>query len=365
MSGIDGCGEELGALLRLVMLSDCGPRRLRGLLDGRTPIEAVSILSQRRFEVLRPALTGCRGVDLPLIERWARQVEGLDGDELLERHRRSGIHVEGPDLLASGEPWVSDPEPPMVLFRRGEPVDLSVPRVAVVGTRRCTAYGRAVARELVSGGAAGIDGEAQRAALDAGGRVVGVVGSGLDQVYPRSNAGLWHRLGEESTLLSEYPLGVEPARWRFPARNRLIAALSDLVVVVESADRGGSLYTVDAALERGRAVAAVPGPVTSVTSAGPNRLLVDGAFPVRGVPDVVCLLGCPPAPAGSDGGSAVGHPADAAVAWLLDALGWEAATVDELVLRTGRGLAAVTAALGELRATGAVNEIGGWWERLR
>ena len=121
---------------------------------------------------------------------------------------------------------------------------------------------------MVSGLATGIDGAAQRAAFDAGGDVVGVVGSGLDVVYPRSNRRLWHDIMGAGRLWSETPLGGQPARWRFPARNRVIAALCEIVVVVESGPMGGSLHTVDAALERDRLVMAVPGPITSVPRSG-------------------------------------------------------------------------------------------------
>ena len=254
---------------------------------------------------------------------------------------------------------------------------MTQPRVAIVGTRRCTAYGRSVASELaadlaragvavVSGVAAGIDGVAQRAALDAGGYVVGVVGTGLDQVYPRVNAELWHRLAAHGTLLGEYPLGTPPAKWHFPARNRLIAALSDVVVVIESPERGGSMYTVDAALERDRLVMAVPGPVTSRTSEGPNRLLAEGAGVARDAADVLVALGnmAPASPRRTDHGD----PPDAVVAAhvaVLDALGWEAATVDELMLRAAADLTVISVALRELQAHGIVEETGGWWERVR
>lgn len=369
---------ELGAVLALVALPDLGPRRFRALVGERTAAETVDLLRRRCWGDLPVELSACQGVGLEILERWASGVGDVDPDALVKYHLERGVQVLGPRELRGSEPWVSDPEPPAVLFQQGAPVEIGDPRVAIIGTRRCTAYGRAVARNLgcdlaragitvVSGVAAGIDGVAQLAALDAGGRVVGVVGTGLDRVYPRVNAGLWHRLAVEGTLISEYPLGTGAARWRFPARNRLIAALSDAVVVVESPERGGSMYTVEAALERDREVLVIPGPVTSPTSDGPNRLLVEGATPVRDVADVMAALGhCSPTPLTGDAPTRTAAQQSAHEhQWLLDALGWEAATVDELMLRTVGGLTRLSMALSRLQADGLVDETGGWWERRR
>ncbi len=158
------------------------------------------------------------------------------------------------------------------------------PAVAIVGARACSAYGRSVTRSLarelaaaglvvVSGMARGIDGEAHRGALEGGGRTVAVLGCGIDRDYPAAHAELARRIGEHGLVLSEYEPGVEPAPWRFPARNRIIAGLCAAAVVVEARERSGALITADFALEEGRDVLAVPGEITSALSAGTNALL--------------------------------------------------------------------------------------------
>ena len=184
-----------------------------------------------------------------------------------------------------------------------------MPRVAIVGTRRCTRYGFDLARELgadlaaagvqvVSGLALGIDGAAHRGALDAAGGAppIGVVASGLDVVYPRAPPAAVGGGRHRGSLLSECPLGTAPEAWRFPARNRIIAALADAVVVVESAGAGGSMYTVEEALARDRPVLAVPGSVRSAASAGTNRLLAEGAGVARDADDVLAAIGQPQRP---------------------------------------------------------------------
>ncbi len=173
----------------------------------------------------------------------------------------------------------------------------------VVGSRRATAYGREVARDLsrelaaaglivVSGLAFGIDACAHRGALDAGGPTIAVLGCGPDTSYPAAHRSLWRRIAETGVVISELPPGATPWRWSFPARNRVMAALAGMTVVVEAAARSGSLITADLAAELGRDLGAVPGPVTSRASAGPNELLAGGACVVRDAQDVLdAMLG--------------------------------------------------------------------------
>src|SRR4029077_11381459 len=184
---------------------------------------------------------------------------------------------------------------------------LGSPAVAFVGARSCTAYGAHVARGLarglaeagvvvVSGLARGIDGWAHRGALDAGGDTVAVLGCGIDRDYPRAHAGLAAQITATALLVSEYPPGVEPAPWRFPARNRIVAGLSAATVVVEARERSGALITADFALEEGREVFAVPGEITSGLSRGTNALLRLGAAPLTDPADVLEALGVDPQP---------------------------------------------------------------------
>ncbi len=195
---------------------------------------------------------------------------------------------------------------PWALVGRGDPRLLdglqSHEAVTVVGARRATAYGREVARELgrelaaagltvISGMAFGIDGCAHRGALDAG-RTIAVLGCGPDVPYPASHRSLWRQICERGLLLSELPPGATPWRWTFPARNRIMAALAGMTVVVEAAERSGSLITMDLAADLGRDLGAVPGPVTSRASAGPNALLAGGACVIRDAQDVLdAMLG--------------------------------------------------------------------------
>jgi DNA processing protein len=195
-------------------------------------------------------------------------------------------------------------DPPPGLFVRGEAgLDLlQRATVAIVGARSCSPYGAQVARMLgrelgraglvvVSGLARGVDGEAHRGALEAGGLTVGVLGCGIDRDYPAAHRELAARIRATGLTVSEYAPGVEPAPWRFPARNRIIAGLSAATVVVEARDRSGALITADLALEEGREVFAVPGEITSALSSGTNDLLKLGATPLTTAADVLDVFG--------------------------------------------------------------------------
>jgi DNA processing protein len=255
-------------------------------------------------------------------------------------------------------------DPPPSLFVRGEVDALSAAAVAVVGARSCSAYGvqvaRSLARELarvgvvvVSGLARGVDGEAHRGALEGGGRTVAVLGCGIDRDYPRSHSELARRIVAAGAVVSEYPPGVEPAPWRFPARNRIIAGLALATVVVEARQRSGALITADFALELGRDVFAVPGEITSSLSAGTNDLLRQGAAPLTSIRDVLDALGIEPEARKpptdlSDGASAV-----------LDVLADGARAADEITQATGISSAEVAAALVELELAGLAAQADG------
>jgi DNA processing protein len=193
-------------------------------------------------------------------------------------------------------------QPPPVLFVRGRTELLCSPSVAIVGSRAATSYGRRVsfhlARELanhsvcvVSGLALGIDAEAHAGCLAGGGDTIGVLGCGLDVVYPGRNRSLYAAIAERGLLVSEYPLGTRPEPFRFPARNRIIAGLSSGVVVVEASRKSGSLITVQYGLEEGREVFCVPGQIDSVKSSGTHWLLQQGASLIVGADDIVAAAG--------------------------------------------------------------------------
>ncbi len=229
---------------------------------------------------------------------------------------------------------------------------LDLPAVAIVGARTCSSYGRSVTRSLardlagaglvvVSGMARGIDGEAHRGALEADGFTVAVLGCGIDRDYPATHSELARRICERGLVLSEYEPGIEPAPWRFPARNRIIAGLCGATVVVEARERSGALITADFALEEGRDVLAVPGEITSALSAGTNALLKLGAAPVTRAQDVLELYGFDAAVRKAP---TLGRDAEAVLARLQDA----SLTVDELVRASGLHPSVVAGALTEL-----------------
>lgn len=263
--------------------------------------------------------------------------------------------AEYPPLLAQ------IPDPPPALWLRGDaaPGVLCGPTLALVGARACSSYGRGVARALaretaaagavvVSGLARGIDGEAHRGALESNGVTIAVLGCGIDRDYPSAHGELARKIiAAGGLVVSEYEPGVEPAPWRFPARNRIIAGLSRATVVVEARERSGALITADFALEDGREVMAVPGEITSGLSVGTNALLRLGATPVTCVADVLEALGLEQPIAASPAVAGDG-------ATVLDALAAGEATVDELTRTTGLAPATVSAALTALELDGHV-----------
>ena len=262
-------------------------------------------------------------------------------------------------------------DPPVGLFLRGAGRDelLARPSVAVVGARSCSSYGAQVARTrgrelaaaglvVVSGLARGIDGEAHRGALEAGGLTVAVLGCGVDRDYPASHRELAAHIAERALVVSEYAPGVEPAPWRFPARNRIVAGLALATIVVEAREASGALITADLALEEGRDVFAVPGEITSALSFGTNALLRLGAVPVTSVDDVLSALGLEPAPeppAPAAGTAAAGGAAEAILGRLRDA----PSTADELARATGRGAGELAVLLSELELAGLATEADG------
>jgi DNA processing protein len=234
---------------------------------------------------------------------------------------------------------------------------LSHPAVAVVGTRSCSPYGAQVARRLgrelaeagatvVSGLARGIDAEAHRGALEAGGPTVAVLGCGIDRDYPAVHSALARRIAEVGLLVSEYGPGTEPAPWRFPARNRIVAGLAAVAVIVEARAKSGALITADFALEEGREVFAVPGEITSALSRGTNELLRLGATPLLSSGDVLEALGLAGRPA--QGSARLSAEASRIRELLAD----RSASVDELAARSGLRVDAVAAALVGLELTG-------------
>jgi DNA processing protein len=294
--------------------------------------------------------TGAHLIEPPATRAWSHHLRAFDAAgytaRLAERGLRFVARPQLPPLLRA----VHDP-PPGVFVRGTADLELLArPAVAIVGARACSGYGASVARSLardlagvglvvVSGMARGVDAEAHRGALDAGAPTIAVLGCGIDRDYPAAHAELARRIAATGLVLSEYAPGVEPAPWRFPARNRIVAGLCAATIVVEARERSGALITADFALEEGREVFTVPGEITSALSGGTNALLKLGATPLTAAADVLLSYGIEPEP----------PPAERDA--LLDFL---PASADELVRRTGRSAADISRTLVELELAGAV-----------
>jgi DNA processing protein len=362
----------------LAGLPQMGPSRLTALLGSEQSADRVWARvvagSRRPPTVLGDAAGATVDAREALWTHWRAAARRTDPGTVWHTIVAAGVGVAV--LGSAGYPpaLAGDIEPPAVVFHSGSPDVIAGPRVAIVGTRRCSTSGAGIAWELgrdltsagvaiVSGLASGIDGAAHRGALAADGAPpIGVVGSGLDVIYPRRHAELWRGVAARGVLLSEAPLGAPPERWRFPARNRMIAALADIVVVVESHVAGGSLLTVDEADSRGIDVMAVPGSVRSPASAGTNGLLAEGRAPVCAADDVLVALGM--RPAGRRGGGDARPRPDRSDEAVLHAVGWQPSTLDQVAIRTDRPITDLAAALDRLCDTGWLARRGGWYERV-
>lgn len=305
------------------------------------------------------------GADPDRVDRVVRRRSG-DWDavaaEVAPGGNRAPWPVDGVGLADRSrlpEPLREIPGGPHWLFVKG-----SLPRgpaVAIVGSRRASRYGSAVARRLgamlggagwvvVSGLALGIDGEAHRGALDAGGTTAAVLGSGIDVWYPVRHRSLGEAILEAGgAVVSEFPPGTPPAPWRFPCRNRIIAGWASVVVVVEAAERSGALITARLAAEWGRDVLALPGDIHRPTSKGANGLIRDGAHPFTSVEEVVEMVERVTGPVGP-----VVPPCPEEDDPLLAALGTVPIPVEELVATAGLPASEVLRALTRLEMSGRV-----------
>jgi len=382
-----GCGEEGHAYVAaLSALPGMGPANLASILRRRAPRAAWLAVQTGRLE--RPS-GRAEGPGLGLEgdggphrgPGWRALAAKVDPPEWWRPIAARGIKVTWHGRPDFPEALQSDPSPPGSLFWRGRLEALRNPCVAVVGTRNATNCGIATAYELgrdlatagvcvLSGLALGIDGAVHRGAVDAvkagaSAAPVAVVASGVDVVYPKRNERLWEEVAECGAVLSETVPGRPAQAWRFPSRNRIIAGLAGLVVVVESHARGGSLITAEAALARGVEVRAVPGAVRSAASEGTNQLLYEGAGPVRHATDVLDSLGIfdtarPQRPHGSGQLllSSLGRT-------VLESMGWYPVTPNQVVLTGGVSPAEALQALDELEEKGVVVESAGFYTRVR
>lgn len=373
--------ERDGCLALLCALPGMTPTRLRLLLARHDPHAALAVVrgtvADPVFaEHLRSHARGGAAAAPEWIRRW---------DDFLRRNPLASaiesLTASNVAVIGRGDPrypacLADDPDAPAVLFCRGNPEVLTARRAAVVGTRSATSgglrwaadLGRALAEHgvsVVSGLARGIDAAAHRGSLsvnaDNGVGPVAVVASGPDVVYPREHAAIWQQVVERGLLVSEHPPGSAPSAHAFPQRNRILAALAEVVVVVESRASGGSLITVRHANERDIGVMAVPGSVASRASEGTNRLIRDGLASVAlDATDVLVALGLDSRRA--DGRRFDPRPVPAAdERQLLELIGADAVSIEELVLRTGDDMVDIAVRLGRLERSGWVLRSGAWF----
>ena len=257
--------------------------------------------------------------------------------------------------------------PPPVLYVRGALNSSDDWAVAVVGTRRITPYGQQVAEmvgsflarngvTVVSGLAMGVDTIAHRAALDAGGRTIAVLGSGVDNIYPAQNRKLAAEMMERGAVLSDYPLGTRPDRGNFPARNRIISGLSLATVVIEAGERSGALITARFAAEQGREVFSVPGKIFAPQSKGANELIRKGAHPLLAPEDLLEALNL--SLVTEQQTARVVLPADATEAAIFNILGHEPMHIDEIGQQAHLPIDRVSAALALMELKGMVRQLG-------
>jgi len=381
--------RELAALLALSAVEGIGSRTVLACHRGGGAIPAWRALQRDAIDA-HPALSSTVGVRARA--RAVASARDIDPAAEFARCRDAGVRVLVEGRPGYPERLLDDPAPPAVLFATGPVPGPARPTVAIVGTRNATGLGRSFARRLgeeltevgvsvVSGLALGIDGAAHRGAVDVHDRSgdvarprpappIGVVAAGLDLAYPARHERLHREVASAGVLLSETPIGRRPAAWRFPARNRIIAGLSDAVVVVESRATGGSLITVDEANRRGVTVLAVPGHPAAPSAVGTNALLFDGASVVRDADDVLGALGLPTRSEPADGREGARppradtseQPSDTCEQRIVDRLVTGPLSLGELVAASGRSVDDVAAALTALEVGGRVAATGGWFE---
>lgn len=352
---------ELAAWLRLLETPTIGRERARKLLAAfGSPQAAVAATPAARREVVgRDAADALSRVPDTLTALVEATIHWL-GDT--DRAARQVITLGDP---LYPQALLESPDPPLLLYAQGRAELLAATSVAIVGSRKPTPQGLQNAHRfalalgqsgipVVSGLALGIDGAAHEGALQGGAGTVAVVGTGLDRVYPRRHLALARRIADEGLLLSEFAIGTPSLPAHFPQRNRIIAGLSRGTLVVEAALQSGSLITARLASEAGREVFAIPGSIHSAQSRGCHWLLKQGAKLVEGAEDILEELR-PGLPRMAAVDSADDAPADP----LLDALGYEPATLDALCARTGRPAAELNARLLELELDGQVARLAG------
>ena len=315
-----------------------------------------------------PADLAQASLGLKVIERIIQARESVDLEKLWAKIEAQGIKILTWEDEAYPQRLKEIEQPPPVLYLRGEYLPDDLFAVAIVGTRRVTAYGRQITEELssflaangitvISGLARGVDSIAHQTALRAGGRTIGVLGSGVDKIYPPEHRALAEQMVDCGAIISDYAPGTPPDASNFPPRNRIISGLSLAVVVVEAGETSGALITAEFAAEQGREIFAVPGSILAPQSKGTNKLIQNGALPLLSVDDLMQALDL--TRVGEHKAARKIIPTDETEARLLSVLGAEPLHVDEIRNQTELPIERVSAALALMELKGMVRQVGG------
>ena len=308
------------------------------------------------------------GLSPKIIERFIAAREQVDLDSIWQKTVDKNIRVMTWDDANYPARLREIAQPPPVLYLRGDIVEADAWAVAIVGTRRVSAYGRQVAEEIatflaqngvtvVSGLARGIDGIAHQAALNAGGRTLAVLGSGVDRIYPPEHRNLAESISKSGAVLSDYPPDTPPEASNFPPRNRIISGLSMASIIIEAGATSGALITANFAAEQGREVFAVPGNIFAPQSKGPNKLIQNGAHVLLNPRDILEVLDLTRVTEQRSARQL--FPTDETEAQLLKALDYEPTHVDEIRAKTGLDVAKVSSTLVMMELKGMVRHVGG------
>ena len=366
-SAVATMNDQLRDELLLSMVSGIGPRMRQLLLERFGAAGAI-------LDAPIGQLTEVQGIGPKTAANIRDARQALDPDHEMDLCRENNI-----DIIAIDDPRYPRslreiPDPPSILFVDGtfEPHDAL--SIAIVGSRHCTEYGRRHAKRLagelcraglvvISGMARGIDSAAHQGAIEAGGRTIAVLGSGVLEIYPPENKGLAKQIAEQGAVVSESPPLMKPQGHQFPQRNRIISGMTLGTIIIEASERSGALITARQAYEQGREVFALPGPVDRRTSKGCHQLIRDGAALIETADDIIEALGPLVEGFTDDRGQKVNHPAELQLneveRKILDAIQQESTLIDSIISETGFPAHQVMATLSVLEIRRLIRKTGG------
>ncbi|MGE5641821.1 MAG: DNA-processing protein DprA [Byssovorax cruenta] len=342
------------------LIKGIGAVRMQALIDHFDDLESAWMAA--------PIDLAGAGLSAKLIERIVQARQQVDLEKVWARIESQGIKILTWEDAAYPQRLKEIEQPPPVLYIRGEYLPDDLYAVAIVGTRRVTPYGRQITEELsaylasngitvVSGLARGVDAIAHQTALKAGGRTIGVLGSGVDKIYPPEHRQLAQQMMGQGAIVSDYAPGTPPDASNFPPRNRIISGLSLAVVVVEAGETSGALITAEFAAEQGREIFAVPGSILAPQSKGTNKLIQKGALPLLSINDLMQALNL--TRMGEHKAARKMIPADETERRVMSILSAEPLHVDEIRNQTELPIEKVSATLALMELKGMVRQVGG------